>query len=349
MLAVVLALLAAGFTYAHQRIYQRSYERDLMDQATRSLRTRPELHRVSIRFEGLDAYLEGAVNEPSHKILAQDLIDRLPGVRALGSHNQIRVNATLKLSQLTNGVWQASGWLPSPAWQERALLLLTPGAPRGIDAANLKTDRSVSEPSFLNHPKLPSFGQRYLASVGGGALEMEVARVRLTGRVRTDADKTQLLEAAGHIWGGLGGTTLEEHLETLALRSGTNAATARDFSWAGFDLGRVLRSFPIFFESGGTSVRSVELGKVSRLSAAILQLAPKSRFRVTGFTDAAGNPAANQKLSLKRAEAVAALLVQQGIPRSQLDLHTQSERLAGGNSTSAEARKHSRRVELSLK
>lgn len=348
MLAVVLALLAAGFSYAHQRIYQRSIERDLMDQATRVLRTRPELHKVSVSFEGLDARLGGSVADPAHRKLAQDLVDQLPGARAANARNQIRVIASIQLQLQSNGVWQASGWLPSAAWQERAVLLLSPGAPGRLDTSNLRADPSVSEPSFLNHPLLPALGQTALSAVLGGTIEMEVQRLRLTGRVRSDVERARILETAGRIWNGMGGTTIEEHLEPVSFETRTNAPT-RDFSWAGFDLGRVLKSFPIFFDSGATAIKSEELGKIGRLSSAIRQLAPAGRFRVTGYADAAGNAAANQKLSLRRAEAVASQLAQQGVARSQLEISTQIESVPGGRNASAEARKRSRRVEVSIK
>lgn len=348
MLAVALALLAAGFSYAHQRIYQRSFERDLMDQATRVLRTRPELQKVSVGFEGLDARLGGSVTNPNHRKLAQDLVNQLPGARATSSRNQIRVIASIQLQQQSNGVWQASGWLPSAAWQERAVLLLSPGAAGGLDTSHLQADSSVSEPSFLNHPLLPALGQTILSSVLNGTVEMDVQRLRVTGRVRSDVERARVLETAGRIWNGMGGTSIDEHLEPASFQARTNAPS-RDFSWAGFDLGRVLKSFPIFFDSGATAIKSEELGKIGRLSSAIQQLAPKGRFKVTAYADSGGNAAANQKLSLRRAEAVASQLAQQGVTRSQLEIYTQIETIPGGRNASAEARKRSRRVEVSIK
>lgn len=44
------------------------------------------------------------------------------------------------------------------------------------------------------------------------------------------------------------------------------------------------------------------------------------RFRIGGHTDSSGNPATNRTLSQRRAEAVAAFLVDQGVQRSRLEV-----------------------------
>jgi outer membrane protein OmpA-like peptidoglycan-associated protein len=46
-----------------------------------------------------------------------------------------------------------------------------------------------------------------------------------------------------------------------------------------------------------------------------------TRIEVNGYTDTSGTPAYNQRLSVRRAEAVAAELVRDGVPRNVMDLH----------------------------
>ncbi len=46
-----------------------------------------------------------------------------------------------------------------------------------------------------------------------------------------------------------------------------------------------------------------------------------TRIEVNGYTDRSGNSAYNQRLSVRRAEAVAAELVKDGVPRTAIDIH----------------------------
>ncbi|HEX3349449.1 MAG TPA: OmpA family protein, partial [Acetobacteraceae bacterium] len=50
-----------------------------------------------------------------------------------------------------------------------------------------------------------------------------------------------------------------------------------------------------------------------------------TRIEVNGYTDTSGTPAYNQRLSVRRADAVAAELVRDGVPRNQMDIHGYGE------------------------
>ncbi len=101
-----------------------------------------------------------------------------------------------------------------------------------------------------------------------------------------------------------------------------------------------------FFHSGAT-LRS---GAHMTLDA-IAELAidcPDLRWRITGHTDASGDPAANVALSQARAEAVLAYLAELGVARARMEAvgAGSSSPLTSGSSVSA--RQRNRRVEFEL-
>src|SRR5690606_25540062 len=67
---------------------------------------------------------------------------------------------------------------------------------------------------------------------------------------------------------------------------------------------------------------STEVPEVNKLvldqAAALLQRAPHVQLIVKGHTDAEGNTAANETLSLRRAQAIVTYLVQKGVDPAQL-------------------------------
>ncbi|SFR82854.1 OmpA family protein [Sphingomonas jatrophae] len=77
----------------------------------------------------------------------------------------------------------------------------------------------------------------------------------------------------------------------------------------------------IGFVSGSADVLPASRTRLRSFAAALRdpRLA-KRRVRITGHTDAVGDPAANLALSRRRADAVAALVAAEGIMRSRLDV-----------------------------
>jgi outer membrane protein OmpA-like peptidoglycan-associated protein len=80
--------------------------------------------------------------------------------------------------------------------------------------------------------------------------------------------------------------------------------------------------------------------------ASALKAHPTAQVRIEGNTDGSGDPTVNQKLSLARAEAVRDLLVQRGVPASQLSVAGNgSARPVAGNDNE-DGRAANRRIEL---
>lgn len=344
-------MLSACFSYAHLKLYQHKFERSLLDEGTRALRTSPELNQVSLSFSGLHAHLSGFVPHPRFRQEAQDRIDAIPGAQAPTRFNQVHVAPVVRVETQPSGTYRVTGWLPSEQWRDRLGLVLSSAAPRrAFDTREMQYDPSVLEPAYLDQTALPALLGTFFASVSQGSLMLEPNRLKLTGSVRTETEKLTLQSLAVRTMSGPGNPVVENEVTFVPPAD----PRARTPVWVGstipgMDVARALRSFPIFFDSGSTVLKPEEAAKVEQLVAAIKQLAPRGVFVVTGYADASGNPAANQRLCLKRAETVAAVLVARGIPRAQLELKSLIEKANAADSKNPEARRRSRRVEVSLK
>lgn len=100
------------------------------------------------------------------------------------------------------------------------------------------------------------------------------------------------------------------------------------------------------FASGKASLSPAARDALGKLAKELK--AQKSRVRIAGHTDSQGNDAANQALSLQRAQAVRAALQRWGIAASRLQAagRGESEPVAGNDNPAGRAR--NRRVEITL-
>jgi OmpA-OmpF porin, OOP family len=113
-----------------------------------------------------------------------------------------------------------------------------------------------------------------------------------------------------------------------------NAAAPRTFVFEG-----------LAFQSGRSALESESRSTVDDL-AAILKAFPSAEVRLEGHTDNVGNPDANQRLSLERAETVRAALIAGGVEARRLDaVGFGQERPVTSNDTE-DGRAKNRRTEL---
>jgi len=108
-----------------------------------------------------------------------------------------------------------------------------------------------------------------------------------------------------------------------------------------------LNSVVINFATGSDAVPDDVTGLLGRAAAAIAALPPSSRIVVTGHTDNIGGSAANQTLSLRRADAVRAALIAQGAPPEALSAEGVGDRRPLASNNSESGRFRNRRIEFS--
>jgi OmpA-OmpF porin, OOP family len=84
------------------------------------------------------------------------------------------------------------------------------------------------------------------------------------------------------------------------------------------------------------------------LDAAVqaLKQRPDSRIEIQGHTDSIGTQAYNRSLAKRRAEAVQAYLIRQGVARGNLSVNSFGEDMPVANNQTAEGRRMNRRVEF---
>lgn len=68
----------------------------------------------------------------------------------------------------------------------------------------------------------------------------------------------------------------------------------------------------ILFETGKATLNPVSMDQISNINS-ILKAYPSVEIKIGGYTDNTGDPKANQKLSLERAEAVRTSLLEKGV------------------------------------
>ncbi|HXE88351.1 MAG TPA: OmpA family protein [Hyphomicrobiaceae bacterium] len=117
------------------------------------------------------------------------------------------------------------------------------------------------------------------------------------------------------------------------------AAACRD------DLSKLAAANPIVFERGSAELDAVGLATLAKIAAAVKRC-PGVRIAAEGHTDIEGGPDYNQRLSAKRAQAVASCLIKTGVGADQIETAGfGASRPVAPNST-AQARAKNRRTEI---
>ena len=111
------------------------------------------------------------------------------------------------------------------------------------------------------------------------------------------------------------------------------------------DRGLVVTMADVLFDSGKYTLRPAAREKLAKLAGIVLGH-PGLRLAAEGHTDSTGTPDFNQKLSVKRAEAVAEYLSGQGVPRDSLSAAGFGETKPIAENNTSAGRQQNRRVEL---
>ena len=101
------------------------------------------------------------------------------------------------------------------------------------------------------------------------------------------------------------------------------------------------------FVSGSTELTSDSDKTVNDL-AQVLKAYPSAQVQLTGHTDNTGNPQGNQALSVARANAVKAMLVNDGIAENRMSTQGFGQDRPVASNDTEQGRAQNRRIELTV-
>jgi OOP family OmpA-OmpF porin len=114
--------------------------------------------------------------------------------------------------------------------------------------------------------------------------------------------------------------------------------------FTGADLVSILNKYVINFDAGSTAISESSKPVLRQAAALMKKLPPGAKVHIDGYTDAAGDPAANLLLSRHRAEAVRGLLIDAGVAPAELRAKGHGVAHAAGGDNRGD-----RRIEFSVK
>ncbi|MBN8185200.1 OmpA family protein [Salipiger thiooxidans] len=174
-----------------------------------------------------------------------------------------------------------------------------------------------------------------LGALGGAAAG------RIIGGNNDDSTKNALAGAAvGAIAGGLIGNQLDKQEAELRQQLGNNVSINNTGD-------RLVVTMPqdILFPFDSAALRSDLQADIRTVGRSLLQY-PNTTVQVLGHTDSDGDASYNQKLSLRRAQAVSSVLVAEGVPSSRIQSIGRGEDQPIASNLTAEGKQQNRRVEI---
>ena len=147
----------------------------------------------------------------------------------------------------------------------------------------------------------------------------------------------------GAMAGGFIGQHLDRQAAELRASLGSNATVVNTGS-------EIVVTMPqdILFATDSSSVRP-DLQANLRAVAQNINSYPTSAVIIRGHTDSTGSDAYNQQLSMRRADAVAGVLIGAGVPASRVQAIGMGESSPVASNESASGRAQNRRVEITIR
>jgi outer membrane protein OmpA-like peptidoglycan-associated protein len=110
----------------------------------------------------------------------------------------------------------------------------------------------------------------------------------------------------------------------------------------------ITMSGSLLFPSGRSELTPIARQNLERVAAAIAQQPDNPSVSVEGYTDAQGSSEQNERLSQKRAQAVADQLIARGVDKSRVSVAGKGESAPVADNATADGRANNRRVEIVL-
>lgn len=129
--------------------------------------------------------------------------------------------------------------------------------------------------------------------------------------------------------------------DTLLIDDTVDLPAVCERAFAKFDVGR------INFEESSTEFRASAYPRLERVIA-LASACKDSRVSITGHTDATGSPVSNQRLSLRRANAVGDYLIGGGVDRARLVVAGAGSSIPIADDSTRYGRSLNRRIDIKL-
>ena len=165
----------------------------------------------------------------------------------------------------------------------------------------------------------------------------------LLGSMVGDRGDAAIGAGIGAIAGGMIGAHMDRQAAELQASLGSNAQVVN----TGQEI-VVTMSQDILFATDSSAVRP-DLQANLRAVAQNINSYPLSMLFVTGHTDSTGSDAYNQTLSLRRADAVAGVLISAGVPAQRVQTRGMGESQPVASNETAAGRAQNRRVVLTIR
>jgi outer membrane protein OmpA-like peptidoglycan-associated protein len=149
--------------------------------------------------------------------------------------------------------------------------------------------------------------------------------------------------AIGGVAGGAIGSTLDNQAAALAQTTSGNVAVRNTGS-------ELIVTMPqdLLFATDSAVVRPDLRQDLAAVAANLLQY-PDNRIEIIGHTDNTGSAAYNQTLSEQRAQAVASVLRDRGVPSDRIIAYGRGENAPVASNLTPEGRAQNRRVEIIIR
>jgi outer membrane protein OmpA-like peptidoglycan-associated protein len=165
-----------------------------------------------------------------------------------------------------------------------------------------------------------------------------------TGDDEDGARNAALGTAAGAMAGGMIGAMLDEQAEDLRSSLENDGIIVENTG----EFLRVTMPGGLLFDSDSAAVEPLVQADLRAVARNLLEY-PDSTVAVIGHTDDTGSPEYNQGLSERRAQAVRAVLVQQGVAPVRVRAIGRGETLPVASNSTPEGRQQNRRVEIIIR
>ncbi len=103
----------------------------------------------------------------------------------------------------------------------------------------------------------------------------------------------------------------------------------------------------ILFDTGSAQLKPAAIEQLGKVGDIVAKYSD-DRVRIEGYTDSVGGAELNLQLSVRRGDAVKAVLVERGVKAEQIEVHGYGETKPVADNGTADGRSKNRRVELHI-